>query len=83
MSKEISFLAAQISSEAGYYQDRQRRHMTKVTAILTSVDESDILSDFSPQEILAIHDRDAFLELIGENYAREYFGIESNDGVEG
>lgn len=83
MSKEISFLATQVSSEAGYYQDRQRHHMTKVTATLASIKESEILSEFTAQEILDCHDRDAFLELIGENYAREYFGIESNDGVEG
>ena len=83
MSKEITFLAATVSSEAGYFQDRQRRNMTKVTATLSSLDESEILAEFTPQEILGCHDRDAFLELIGENYAREYFGIESTDGVEG
>jgi len=76
MSKEISFLAQQVSSEAGYFQDRQRHHMTKVNATLSSVEESDILSQFTPEEILDHHDRDAFLELIGEEYAREYFGIE-------
>jgi len=83
MSKEITFLAQQVSSEAGYFQDRQRHHMTRVNATLSSVEESDILSEFTPQEILEHHDKDAFLELIGENYAREYFGIESTDGVEG
>lgn len=76
MSKEIAFLAAQVASEAGYFQDRQRRNMTRVTATLVSIEESDILSEFTPQEILAHHDRDAFLELIGEEYARLYFGIE-------
>lgn len=83
MTKEISFLAQQISSEAGYFQDRQRHHMTKVNATLSSVEESDILSEFTPKEILDHHDRDAFLELIGEDYAREYFGIEATDGIEG
>ena len=37
MTKEICFLAQQISSEAGYFQDRQRHHMTKVNATLSSV----------------------------------------------
>ena len=83
MTKEISFLAQQISSEAGYFQDRQRRHMTKVDATLSSLEESNILSQFSVQEILEDHGRDAFLEVIGEDYAREYFGIEATDGIEG
>lgn len=77
MSKEISFLASQISSEAGYYQDRQRRHMTKVVATLSSISESDILSEFTPEEILDIHDRDDFLELIGEEYVKHYFDLVS------
>lgn len=76
MTKEIIFLAQQVSSEAGYFQDRQRHHVTRVNATLSSVEESDILSEFTPQEILDHHDRDAFLELIGEDYVREYFGIE-------
>ena len=57
--------------------------MTKVVATLASVEESKILSEFTPEEILGQHDRDAFLELIGEEYAREYFGIEASDGTEG
>jgi hypothetical protein len=76
VSKEISFLAQQVSSEAGYFQDRQRRHLTRVNATLSSVEESDILSEFTPKEVLDQHDRDAFLELIGEEYVRQYFGIE-------
>ncbi|WP_070414706.1 hypothetical protein [Pseudomonas lundensis] len=80
MSKEISFLAQQVSSEAGYYQDRQRRHMTKVSVTLTSIDESEILAEFTPEEILQVHDRDAFLELIGEEYTCKYFFVAPEDG---
>lgn len=79
MSKEISFLAQQVSSEAGYFQDRQRHHMTKVNATLSSVEESDILAEFTPEEILQVHDRDAFLELIGEEYACNYFFVAPED----
>lgn len=81
MSKEISFLAQQVSSEAGYFQDRQRHHMTKVNATLSSVEESDILAEFTPEEILKVHDRDAFLELIGEEYACNYFFVAPEDDV--
>ena len=77
MSKEISFLASQISSEAGYYQDRHRRHMTKVVAYLSSIEESEILSDFTAEEILEVHDRDLFLDLIGEGYIKHYFDLVS------
>ena len=82
MSKEITFLASQISSEAGYYQDRQRRNLTKVTATLSSLEESDILTEFTIEEIIENRDRDEFLAVIGEDYAREYFGIESNGSEE-
>lgn len=81
MSKEISFLAQQVFSEAGYFQDRQRHHMTKVNATLSSVEESDILAEFTPEEILKAHDRDAFLELIGEEYACNYFFVAPEDDV--
>lgn len=83
MSKEICFLAQQVLSEAGPYQDFHRNYLARVTATLSSIEESDILTEFTPQEILQHHDKDAFLELIGEDYAREYFGIESADGTEG
>lgn len=79
MSKEITFLATQVASEAGYYQDRQRRNLTKVTATLASLEESDILSQFTPEEILDHHDRDGFLALIGEEYVRLYFGIDDQE----
>lgn len=79
MSKEISFLAQQVSSEAGHFQDRQRRQMTKVVATLGSIEESEILAEFTPEEILQVHDRDAFLELIGEEYACKYFFIAPED----
>lgn len=77
MSKEISFLASQISAEAGYYQDSHRRHMTKVVAHVSSIEESEILSDFTPEEILQIHDRDLFLDFIGEEYIKHYFDLVS------
>lgn len=76
MSREISFLAGSVSSEAGYYQDRQRRHLTKVSAVLPSLAEAEILQEFTHEEILDHLGKDEFLDLIGEEYVRLYFGIE-------
>lgn len=83
MTKEIVFFAQFVSSEAGHYRGRQKKNLTIVEAKLSSIDESDILNQFTAYEILNHLDKDEFLELIGENYVREYFGIESTDGTEG
>lgn len=43
----------------------------------------DRLHELSAADVVGEMDRDALLDAIGEDYAREYFGIESADGTEG
>lgn len=78
MAKEISFLASSVSSVAGYHQDRNRRHLTNVTATLPEdPTESGLLEAFNISEILEVHDKDEFLSEIGIDHVRNW--LEQNE----
>ena len=51
--------------------------------IAEQLDLDDRLHELTAADIVGEMDKDALLDAIGEDYAREYFGIENTDGVEG
>lgn len=70
MSKEITFETETLTV------DKPGRYSTdfRVTA---DINPPELISQFSAKEILEHADRDDLLDEIGEDYVREYFGIET------
>lgn len=73
MAKTIKFFAQKVSSEAGFYTDRNRRHLTEVEVTLPEdFLESQLISEFSIEELLGQYQKDEFLEHIGAEYLRQW-----------
>lgn len=78
----ITFKAESVSVE-------HRRNELDVTVdangwdIAEQLDLDDRLHELTADDVVGEMDKDALLDAIGEDYAREYFGIESTDGTEG
>lgn len=78
----ITFKAESVSVE-------RRRNDLDVTVdangrdIAEKLDLDDRLHDLTAAQVVGEMDKDSLLDAIGEDYAREYFGIESTDGTEG
>ena len=66
-NKRISFFVQELSIQC----------RTRDSALVdANVNVESVLSEFSPEEILINIDRDEFLSIIGEDYCKQYFGIE-------
>lgn len=66
-NKRISFYASELSIQC-WTRDE--------TLVEATVNTETVLSSFSTEEILNHTDRDEFLSIIGEDYCKQYFGIE-------
>ena len=72
MSKEITFETETLTvDKPGKYSSDFR-----VTA---DINPPEVLNQFDAWEILEHKDKDKFLDEIGEEYARQYFCIETNE----
>lgn len=72
MSKEITFETETLAVDkpSRYSQD------FRVTADITP---AELIAQFDAKEILEHADKDDLLDEIGEDYVREYFGIEAEE----
>ncbi|MBJ2182203.1 hypothetical protein JC795_28890 [Pseudomonas veronii] len=70
MSKEITFETETLTV------DKPGKYDFRVTA---GINPQELLDQFDAQEILECKDKDELLDEIGEEYARQYFGIEPED----
>lgn len=66
-NKRISFFVQELSIQCRTRDD---------ALVDANVNVESVISEFSPEEILINIDRDEFLSIIGEDYCKQYFGIE-------
>lgn len=65
---DIELNANSVSIQIGLYG--------KITVELINVDKSDILDLFDEEEAVSHFDKDEILSQIGEEYCRNYFGLQ-------
>lgn len=70
MSKEITFETDTLTVDKPSKYSQEFR-------VAADINPPELIGQFNAKEILEHKDRDDFLDEIGEDYAREYFGIES------